>query len=105
MPEDDAVHFAEHLGCLDTGILHVEVARIPQGRAGALREQAVADGESVADPEGIFSLEGAANRRDAGGLFQRRFAGVDGDTFQIEVVLAIERPFTAKFLIDNMFHI
>ena len=105
MPEDDAVHFAEHLGCLDTRILHVEVARIPQGRTGAFREEAVADGEAIADPKGIFSFEGTADRRDAGGLFQRRFTRMDGDTFQIEIVLAIERPFTAKFLIDNMFHI
>ena len=75
-------HVAEHLGGFHTGILHVQVAGIPDGGAGPFPEQAVFNQEAVVMPERVLSVELALHGFHAGTFFQGGLSGKNRDVFK-----------------------
>jgi len=53
----DAVHLAEHLGCLDERVGHFEIRRVPKRGPCSGDEHAVGDIKALDMPERIFPLK------------------------------------------------
>ena len=101
----DVLHTTKHLRCFHTTVAHRDTTAVPQRRTGTLGKEAVCDPKATALPEDVFSLEPTPFCLDVVGFLDAGFAQVDGDIFQTQVVLAIERTLTTELFILDYFHI
>lgn len=100
-----AVHIAEHLGSLDNGISHQEVARVPQSGASSFGKEAIVYPKTIAAPERVFALETAPLGLDITGLLEAALALVDSNVLETEIGCTIERALAFELLIFYDIHI
>ena len=100
----EVVHLAEELRGIDTGVAHVHVIAVPDGRAGTDIELAAVDLKPMDMPEGVLTPETAVLGLNVRALLDGTLAFADGHLLQPRVMGLKERTLAFKMLLSDYFH-